>query len=47
MASQQPVGHPVPFGGEPDSLLAQFRGPLSTGQFLLASVQAAVAATAQ
>ena len=46
MALQQPVGHPVPFGIDPDLQLAQSKGHTSTGQFLLATVQAAVAATA-
>ena len=46
MASQQPVGHPVSFGGEPYSLFAQFKGPTSTGQFHLEFVQAAAAAAA-
>ena len=47
MALKQLVGHPVPFGIEPDSQLAQSEGPTSTGQLLLASVQAAIAATAR
>ena len=46
MASQLPVGHPVPFGGAPCSLLTQFKGSTSTGQFHLAFVQAAAAAAA-
>ena len=46
MASQLPVGHLVPFGGEPYSRLAQFQGSTSTGQFLLALVQVAAAAAA-
>ena len=46
MALQQLVGHLVPFGVEPYSQLAKSRGLTSTWQFLLASMQAAVAATA-
>ena len=46
-ASQQPDGHPVPFGVEPCSQLARFGDPTSVGQFLLESLQAAVAATAR
>ena len=45
-ASQQPAGHPVPFGIEPYSQLSWFGGPTSIERFILASVQAAVAATA-
>ena len=47
MALLQPAGHPVSFGVETNSQLAQSGGPTSAGRFLLASVQAAVAATAR
>ena len=46
-ASQQLAGHPVTFGVKPNSQLARFGAPTSVGQFLLASVQAAVEATAR